>query len=351
MRRFRCSRGRVRVALVAGSFALGLAASAGEAAAQEKPEAGSHRVATRSAADPHETRSECCLMLVFPVGARQAAMSEAVTSIAAPDAVFYNPAGLAELDGGHFVVHHITSSLLQADAFTLLFSPGNLATFGLSYELIDLGDSDVTGGTDIPIGKVTFREHVLIASFATTFAAGLSGGLNYKYFNRRTGCSGQCGTPSQSSVTHGLDFGVQYRPVWLGTAQFGASLLNVGFPLQVVNSEQADPMPTRLRVGMSYDVMRHIDPAGPYRLWLVVDAQEEDWKQPTSPTPSIAFELSAADIVFLRGGYGAGEGVSSGPSVGVGVIYSNFNVAVAKRVSSGGGFADDPFQLSIDVGF
>ena len=288
-------------------------------------------------------------MLLFPIGARRAALSEAVTSVASADAVFYNPAGLAELEGGHFVLHHVASSSQQVDAFTLLFSPGNLATFGVSYELIDFGDQDVTSGPNIPIGRITFREHVLIASFATTVAAGVSAGLNYKYFNRRIGCTGQCGTPNLSAVTHGLDFGVQYHPAWM-PVQVGASLLNVGFPLQVVNSEQADPMPTRLRLGASYDVMRHIDPSGPYRLWLLVDAEEENWREPGSPTPSAAFELSVGEAVFLRGGYGGGEGISSGPAVGVGLIYSSFNVAVAKRVNSGG-FGDDPFQLTIDVAF
>ena len=351
MRRFRCRRGGTgSAALVAGAIAAGLASGPSGVAAQAKPGSGPLSIPAGLATELQASSGECCLMLLFPIGARRTAMGEAVTSVASPDAVFYNPAGLAEVDDSHFVLHHVATNTLQVDAFTLLFSPGNLATFGVSYELADFGDQDVTQ-SEIPIGRITFREHILIASFATTIAAGVSAGLNYKYFNQRLACSGQCeGVLEVSAVTHGLDLGMQYRPAWLAPFRFGAALLNLGFPLQVVNSEQADPMPTRLRLGASYDVMRHMDPAGPYRLWLLVEAEEENWERPTSPTTSIGVELSAGDILFLRAGYGGGEGISSGPAVGVGIVYSSFNVAVAKRVSSSG-LGDDPFQLTLDIGF
>lgn len=334
--------------MVAAALAVGLAAAPGEGAAQATS---GDPGAPRLVAELQAASGECCLMLLFPIGARRAALSEAVTSVESPDAVFYNPAGLAEVTDEHFVLHHLANQTVQVDAFTLLFSPGNIATFGLSYGLIDHGDQDVTGNqSDLPIGRITMRDHLLIASFSASVTAGVSAGLNYKYYRWRIDCSGQCQEAELDAATHGLDFGVQYRPLWLGQARIGASLLNVGFPLQVVNSEQADRMPTRLRVGVSYDVMRHLDPAGPYRLWLLVDAEEEDWKQPTSPTPSMGLELSAGDVIFLRGGYGAGDGITSGFAVGVGVVYSRFDVAVAKRVS-GAGFGDDPFQLTVDVGF
>ena len=108
-------------------------------------------------------------------------------------------------------------------------------------------------------------------------------------------------------------------------------------------------MPTRLRLGVSYDVMHHIDSAGPYSLWVLVDAEENDWQHPTTPVASVAMELAVGDVIFLRGGYGGGEGITSGPAVGVGVVYSSFNIGVAKRVSSGP--LGDPFQLTVDVGF
>lgn len=347
MRRFRFSGLLPAGAVVAGTLAVVMAVTPRAMLAQTGGAAGAPPA---FAADLAASSSECCLMLLYPIGARRASLSEAVTSITSPDAVFYNPAGLAEIEGSHFVLHHVESMTQQVDAFTLLFTPGDIATFGVTYELVDFGDQE-TGGGPVPTGRLTYREHILVASFATALVPQIAAGLNYKYFASRLNCSGQCeGIPPQNAATHGLDFGVQYRPSWLAPARVGASLLNVGFPLQVINSEQADPMPTRLRVGVSYDVMHHIDAAGPYELWLLVDAEAEDWQDPSAPTASVAVEFTVGDVVFLRGGYGGGEGVASGPAVGVGIIYSNFNIAVAKRVASGG-LGDDPFQLSLDVGF
>ena len=351
MRRFRCSRRRGSgAALVAGTVAATLVGGPSSGSAQDR-NGNPLSIPDGIAEEVELANDECCRPLLFPIGARRASMSEAVTSVASADAVFYNPAGLAQLDGGHFVLHHIASDIQPVDAFTLLLSPGNLAVFGVSYALVDYGDQELTGDDGTPVGRVGARDHILIASFATTVVAGLSAGLNYKYFAWRIECSGQCGgTRNLSAVTHGLDFGVQFEPLWLTPLRIGAALLNAGFPLQVINSEQADPMPTRLRVGISYDVMRHFDPAGPYRLLVLLDAEDEDWKQPTSPTPSIAVEMSAGDMVFLRAGYGGGEGLASGPAVGVGIVYSSFNIAVAKRVSSSG-LGDDPFQVTLDIGF
>ena len=333
--------------VIAGALAAALAVAPRAALAQTGDAAGAP---PSFAVDPAASSSECCLMLLYPIGARRAALSEAVTAMTSPDAVFYNPAGLAEMEGSHFVLHHVESMTQQVDAFTLLLTPGDIATFGVTYELVDFGDQE-TGGGPVPTGRLTYREHILVASFATALVPQIAAGLNYKYFASRLNCSGQCeGIPPQNAATHGLDFGVQYHPVWLTPARIGASLLNVGFPLQVINSQQADPMPTRLRVGVSYDVMHHIDAEAPYELWLLVDAEEEDWQNPSTPTASVGVEFAVGDVVFLRGGYGGGEGIASGPAVGVGVIYSNFHISVAKRVGSGG-LGDDPFQLSLDVGF
>lgn len=353
MRRFRFrSLGRRATVVAAGAFAVGMAGTPTRAGAQAKARPGGMLSVPGALAENLQTSSgECCKMLLFPIGARRTAMSEAVTALPSPDAVFYNPSGLAEVDDSHFVLHHAADSRQQVDAFTLLFSPGNLATFGVTYELIDFGDTESTDDVGTVIGTSTTRQHVVIASFATTLVAGLSAGLSYKYFAFRIDCSGQCGRDSDlSAATHGVDLGVQYRPLWLSAARFGAAVTNLGFPLQVINSQQADPMPTRLRVGMSYDVMEHFDSAGPYRLILLVDAQDENWRNPGSPIPSVGMELSAGDVVFLRAGYGGGEGIGSGPAVGVGIVYASFNLGVAKRVSSSG-LGDDPFQLSLDVAF
>jgi hypothetical protein len=348
MRLFRSSGCFGARALIAGSMAMGLAGVARPVAGQTKPERPSG--VGSGFAELASANQECCRTMLLPIGARQASMAMAVAPTSSPDAVFYNPAGLAQLDGNHFVVHHLESDIQPFDAFTLLVSPGNLAVFGISYALVDHGDQELTGENEQVVGRISSADHLLIASFATNLLANFTAGLSYKFFNWRIDCSGVCSDFDRSAKTHAIDVGVQYQPSWFSSVRIGAALLNAGLPLQVQNAEQSDPLPTRLRLGVSYDVMQHFDSIGPYNLLLLVEAQEDDWKRPTSPRGAVGMEASVGDIVFLRAGYGAGEGLEAGPAVGVGVVYSSFNVAVAKRVN-GGLLGDEPFQLTVDVGF
>lgn len=349
MRHGRSESSRLRRALSAlGAIAAWFGALAAPAVAQSP----ARNAALGSEEQLATPSNACCLTLLLPVGARAAGLGEALTATSAPDAVFYNPAGLAELEDNVFVLHHVANAIQQVDAFSLVIQPFGLATFALSYELVDYGDEEATDVDGIVIGRITLRDHIVVASFATGIVSGVSAGLNYKLYNARWTCSGGCDGTDFIAWTHGLDVGVQYAPTWLPSFRVGAALLNAGFPLQVVNRRQSDPMPTRLHVGVQYNVLRHFDQVGPYELRLLVDAEDDDWKTPTSPTASAGMELAVADALFLRAGYGGGEGAEAGPSVGVGIVYDQFDVAVAKRFGGlEGSTGEEPLHLSLGVRF
>lgn len=350
MRLSRSEGGRFRRILAGfGALLAWLCASAPEAGAQG-PISGS--AAARASDAFQDGVGECCVMLLYPIGARGVALSQSMAAVRAPEAVFHNPAGLAGLEQSVFAVHHVANAAQQIDAFSVIMQPFDLATFGLSYQLVDFGDEEATNSEGIPVGRITIRDHILIASFATDVFAGVSAGLNYKLYNARWSCAGTCGGIDVNAVTHGLDVGVQYRASWLPSLRLGAALLNAGFALQVVNRRQSDPMPTRLRLGAAYDLMHLFQARGPYALWMTVEAEDDDWRAPDSPSPSAGLELLVAELISLRAGYGAGEGVRSGPSVGIGLVYSNFHVDLAKRIGGADNlFGEDPFQISLAVHF
>lgn len=350
MRRSRSEPSRLRGWFAAlGTLTAGLLGLADGGAAQES----ASFVQLRHGATALENESsECCVMLLYPIGARGVALSQSMSTALTGEAVFHNPAGLAHLADNVFAVHHVANEAQQIDAFSLLTQPFGLATFGLSYQLVDFGDEEATNNEGIPIGRITIRDHILIASFATDVVGGVAAGLNYKLYNARWTCSGDCGGLDINAVTHGLDLGLQYQAPWLPSLRVGAALLNTGFALQVVNRRQSDPMPTRLRFGVAYDVMQLVDTSEPYVLWVALDAEEDDWRTPTSPTPSLGLELLVAELVSLRAGYGGGEGVRSGPSVGMGLVYSGFQIDLAKRIGGAENlFGEDPFQISLAVEF
>lgn len=294
--------------------------------------------------------AECCLVLLLPVGARAVALGRALTGGSSPDAVFANPAGLAGLQDDHLVVHHNTLAA-QATAFSILATPRGVGTLGLSYELLDFGDIEYTDGHGQTTGMLSLRHHVLIGSFATELVGGLAAGFNYKLYQFRLSCHGNCGGQEVGAVTHAVDAGLRYHPPLLPALEFGVMVANLGFPLQVVNAQQADPLPGRIRVGAAYEVLHHLRPESAMALSLAMDL-EDQWQDPGSPSPSLGLELAADNTIFLRAGYVPGEGIGTGAAVGIGIHYASFTISVAKSfVANLLDSAAEPVQVSFGLHF
>lgn len=235
---------------------------------------------------------ECCLVLLLPVGARAVSLGGTLAARPSLDAVFANPAGLVGVDDDHFVVHHATSVAGQANAFSLLLATDGLGTFGVSYQLFDFGEIEMTDEQGTRTGTLSLRDHLFVASYGTHLIGGIVGGVNYKVYHSRIGCRGACGGQQVAATTHALDLGMQYHPSWFPSLRVGAAVTNAGFALQVVNAEQADPLPTRATMGIAFDVLRHVRADSTVALWLAVEL-EDRWASPGNPVASVGAELSA----------------------------------------------------------
>ncbi len=294
---------------------------------------------------------ECCLVLLIPVGARSVALGGALTARGTPDAVFRNPAGLAAVTEDAFLVHHSEQEFAStADAFTLLLTPGGIGTLGISYELFDHGDIETRDANNQATGLLVLRSHLLVVSFATRLGGGLSAGLNYKLFHDRIDCSGACLGLEVAGTTHGADAGIRYQPSWLEALELGASLVNAGFGLQVVNAEEADPLPTRVHLGAAYQVLHGLPTSDALALWLSAELTDE-WREPGDPTPSFGAELGVGEVVYLRAGYVPGEGLGKGGAVGLGVRYQSLTLGLGKPFTSTLDPEAEPFQVTFGVAF
>lgn len=296
---------------------------------------------------------ECCSELLMPIGARAVALGNTMGARPTVDGVFDNPASLAPMDSGAFVIHHVAGSLAQSDAFSLLMAPQGIGTFGLSYLLVDYGDIASTDATGRQIGSISIRTHVLVGSFATSVGAHASAGLNYVLYLSRVHCSGQCAGSDVSASTQSVDLGARYAPPLIPDLQLGITLAHLGLPLQVNNAAQADPPPTRLHLSAAYDVLRRfprMDPA--LSLWLTGELVTR-WPSFGAPTPAFGVEFAAADAIFLRAGYATGTGLGTGPSVGVGLNYERFKIALAKTFTTSSLQADQtpPVQVTFQIRF
>lgn len=300
------------------------------------------------------TSTEGAATILLPMGARGASMGRAVSAFGGSESAFWNPAGLARIQEGRFVVLRGSPLAGEATAFSLLLAKQPLGVLGFSYQLLDLGDQDLTDKDNNILGTVSFRDHLGIISFATQIVPWLDAGVNFKVFNTRATCRGQCTSAGVSGTTYLLDLGFQAEPFHGIPLRLAAMVAHAGPDLQIINVEQADPVPTRLRVAGAYEILRHFTDLSSVKLW--VSAEVEDRVQALgSPVLYLGSEFAAGegDQVFVRAGYGQGQtGQPAGASVGLGLKYQQFEIGIAKSLSSTS-LTDEsePFHVTFGVLF
>jgi hypothetical protein len=295
--------------------------------------------------------SECCLPMLFPIGARPVSMGQALAARAGRDGVFINPAGLADVDVSEVVVHRSTMAEdAQLTTFGLIVHSSVAGVFALTYRLIDFGETENTDEQGNPIGTSGFIDQVLIASYATRISAAWRAGVSYKLYDFRDQCKGVCGERF-SGTTHMLDAGLEFRPARLPALILGASLVHAGLALQVKNAAQADPTPARLRAGGAYEVGHHLQKDTTIQVWAHADVVGRI-RDAGSPAINVGAEVILDRTIFLRAGHAsASNGITSGGTgLGVGLRYQRFDIAVSKTFSTTA-LESDPVQISFGARF
>ena len=292
---------------------------AGHAAAQQR--------------DPSST--EGALFLLLPVGAQGVSLGRAMTAIQSPEGAFWNPAGLAGIDGSRAVLFRGDHAVGTATAVSLLASRPGLGTLGWSYLLLDIGDQDVTDRDGNVLGTVSVRNHLGILSAAARLLEGLDAGVNLKIVQFRLSCRGICLDAGTTATTYAFDAGVQVAPSPRLPLRFGAVVAHIGPRLQVLNAEQADPLPARVRVGAAYDVLSPLLEREDVRGWISLEVQDR-LRDPGSLSVYVGSEVVAGstDALYLRTGYVVGDlDQEGGARVGLGLRYERFDLAIAKSLA------------------
>ena len=239
---------------------------------------------------------------------------------------------------------------VQVEAFSLILTPLS-STFGLSYQLFDKGEIATTDPGNQPTGELSVRDHLLVGSFATGLAPGLSAGVNLKLFQQRVDCTGSCGGVQHVATTHAFDVGIRFAGGRDGALELGAAVANIGSRLQVENAGQADELPARIQIGAAYNALSGFQPDSTLALRVSLDLRDE-LHDPGRPRPSLGAELDVQQVVFLRAGYTPGEGLGTGAAVGVELRYERLDVAVARSFVNSSLEADtEPFQVSLGLNF
>jgi hypothetical protein len=285
-----------------------------------------------------------------PIGARTLGLGNAVAARSWAGALFANPAAVAESGVDQLLVHTAQNPVFPSNTFSVLIHSEIIGTIGVTYRLVDLATVPATDESGNETGELHVLDHVLTATYATIVTEGLRAGLNYTLFQYRNDCRGFCGSETAAATTHLIDAGVQYRVPFAPKLELGAALLHVGFPLQVVNAEQAAPSPSRFRMGVAHEVLQHVRPDSAFTLWLAADV-ETAVRRPGEATASIGAELAVQETLFLWGGFGADSGLLGGPAIGVGLRYDRFLVGVSQSFGSDLGDESNPFQVTFGIRF
>ncbi|MFC1575293.1 hypothetical protein ACFL5A_01435 [Gemmatimonadota bacterium] len=303
-------------------------------------------------AEPSST--EGGLTLLLPTGAQGVGLGRAMTAMRGQEAVFWNPAGIARLEGGHFTVYRGNHLAGEATAVSVIIARQPLGALGVSYQLLDLGVQDLRDGEGNVLGSVSFRDHLAIVSFGTQVFSWLESGVNFKMFQSRITCRGDCPDGGVTGTTYAVDAGILSTPLPALPLRVGAMIAHGGPELQLINVEQADPLPTRLRFAVAYEILHDFMEAPGLELWLTGEL-EDRWRNLGSPSLYLGSEFLAGeeDQFFIRAGYGQMQaGQAAGTAVGLGMRYDRFELAMAKSLS-GNSISDDsePVHVSFGVVF
>ncbi len=285
-------------------------------------------------ADGNEGGSEEALFLLLPVGAQGVGVGRAMTALSTEEGAFWNPAGLAGERERRILLYRGDQLAGVATAISALFPWRRVGTFGLSYLLLDIGDQDLRDDFGSVLGSISIRNHLAVASYATSLPGQLDFGINLKLVQFRIACRGQCPDLETTSSAYALDVGLQAVPFEGTPLRIGWLIAHAGTEFQVINQEQSDPLPTRFRLAAAWEILNGA--AGdelPMELWLTAEA-EEPWRNPGTPSLYFGMDYAAADLVSIRAGYVAGRyDQTNGASVGVGFGVERFRLNLAKSLT------------------
>ncbi|MEJ2540070.1 MAG: hypothetical protein P8188_08890 [Gemmatimonadota bacterium] len=282
---------------------------------------------------------EGAVYLLLPVGPKGVSVARAMTALGGAESVWWNPAGLASVDGSVVSLTRSEDDISgESTALSALLHGQDLGVIGLSYLLVDLGEEDIRDAEGNFLGQLGLRYHTGILSASTSVLGNLAMGLNLKLIQSRQSCRGQCLDAGVTATTYAVDVGAQWRDLAASGLTLGLAVVHAGPSLQVVNEEQADPLPTRLRLAASYDVLgRWVEVPG---LQGILTVELEDrWRDLGDPAVYAATEISVGSnpSVALRAGYTWGADLQlDGAGVGVGVRYDRFDLGISKSLASGG---------------
>ena len=286
--------------------------------------------------------SEGGAFLLRPVGARAVGLAHAVVARRdGSEGLWWNPAALAVADRREVAIHHSQDFFATGDALTLIIPSSLLGVFAIAADLQNYGEQENTTDPTLPsTGTVLTRSFVLSASYAASIGNRATTGVAFKVVQMRVDCTGPCDFPNEVAQTFAIDAGAQLEIGGSRRVTLGAAVRNMGLALQVQDSPQSDPLPTRVQLGLAYRYPLPERYASDAELNLTADVI--DGLHIEHPAPRVGAEFVWQKRAFVRGGYVfESNAEAGGPTLGLGFSRNNLVIDLARVFT---GFSADAGQ-------
>lgn len=297
------------------------------------------------------------LFLLLPVGAQGVGLGRAMTALRTPEAPFWNPAGLSGTLKSQLYGFRGTTLAGEQTAVSFAFGSPGVGSAAISYHLLDVGEAPFTNPEGQVIGSGTVRSHQAIATLATPLGPKVDAGINFRLIHYRQSCRGQCTDSGLSATSYAVDLGAQFAPIASEPFRLGAMIAHAGPDLQFLNAEQADPLPTRLRISAAYDVLSSVLSESPVSLWTSFEV-EDRLRALGNRTYYLGGELRVGtdERLYVRAGYGYAEleelRQTEGGAVGLGLEYDRFDLGIARSVGGRSlGPESEPIYFTLGLTF
>jgi hypothetical protein len=319
------------------------------------------------------------LFLKISPGARPGGMGEAFVALANDaTATWWNPAGLAYVSYNEATLMHsnwlpqFKFNDLYYDFISYVHKVEDWGTFGSNIVFLSLGESIRTSETGRVLGTFNSYEMALTGSYGSpiTNDEKMAVGVNMRFIYSHlsdSGAGAEKGAGTATSV--GVDIGWLYHTP-LTNLSLGANLSNMGPKVAYIDRAQADPLPTNLKVGFAYHIVK-----SPYNtLTFVGDVDKElvylDDKGESDPfylamvrawgdgpffgtlIYHTGMEYWYTDLVGLRVGYWNDElGKVKPITFGASLKYSLYRFDFSYVQAGEGHPLQDTMRFSLSIGF
>ena len=198
------------------------------------------------------------IFLLIAPGASAAGTGEAqVAKVDDSYASYYNPAGLGFQDKSGFSGMHVNWLPNLADdlyyEFLAFKQPTSFGTVGGHLIYLNLGEQQGMDEFGNPTDTFKSMMWAMSLSYGAKISKSSSVGLNFKVFHQKLADSAtgsESGDPYSTDFAFDIGYLKRFSNPENGMFNFGFSISNIGQEIDFIDSDQADPAPTNLRIGL-----------------------------------------------------------------------------------------------------